>query len=57
MENIVGSLAGTMGHYTGFISDCPHFPCNILGEKYVSSCYFCQSTRIIQLFGGDFAKV
>lgn len=35
MENIVGGLAGTMGHYTEFVSDDPHFPCNILEEKYV----------------------
>jgi len=57
MENIVGGLAGTMGHYTEFVSDDPHFPCNILGETYLPSCYFYQSTRMVQLFGGDFAKV
>ena len=57
MENIVGGLAGTMGHYTEFVSADPHFPCNILEEKYVPSCYFYQSSRMVQLFGGDFAKV
>jgi len=26
MENVVGGLAGTMGHKTAFLSDDPHFP-------------------------------
>ena len=57
MENIVGGLAGTMGHFTDYLSDDPHFPCNILDERYVPSCYFYQSSRMVQLSGGDFEQV
>ena len=57
MENVVGGLSGSMGHFTDFLSDDPHFPCNVLGEKYVAPCYFYQTSRMIQLFGGDFEKV
>ena len=57
MENVVGGLSGSMGHFTEYLSDDPHFPCNILEDKYVSPCYFYQSSRMVQLFGSDFQKV
>lgn len=68
MENIVGGLAkANLGensgagasHFTEFLSDDPHYPCSDpeLGEKYRSSCYFLQTSRMVQLFGGDFKKV
>lgn len=57
MENVVGGLSGSMGHFSGYLSDDPHFPCNILGEEYVASCYFYQTSRMVQLFNGDFEQL
>ena len=57
MENVVGGLSGSMGHFTEFLSDDPHFPCNILDDRYVVLCYFFQSSRMIQVFGGDFERL
>jgi hypothetical protein len=63
MENIVGSLvhAGNSEHYSGrptkYLSDDPHYPCTIVDEKYKWECYFLQTDRMLQLFGGDFSKV
>ena len=55
MENVVGGLSGDMGHFTKYLSqDDPHFPCTILDKKYVSECYFYQTSHMIRLFGGDF---
>ena len=39
-----------MGHTTTFLSDDPHYPCNILAERHVPTCYLYQSTRIASLF-------
>ncbi len=55
MENIVGGLASD--HKTKYLSDDPLYPCNIVDDKYKSSCYFLQTSRMIQLFPGDFKKV
>ena len=57
MENVVGGLSGSMGHFTDYLSDDPHYPCNVLDEKYVASCYFYQTSRMVQLVGGDFERV
>ncbi|MEK7554562.1 MAG: hypothetical protein AAB518_01065 [Patescibacteria group bacterium] len=67
MENIVGGLAKSEAeknpeqadHFTEYLSDDPHYPCNhpTLEEKYRGSCYFLQTSRMVQLFGGDFKKV
>ena len=57
MENVVGGLSGSMGHFSEFLSDDPHFPCNILDDRYVVPCYFFQSSRMIQVFGGDFERL
>ena len=57
MENVVGGLSGSMGHLTEFLSDDPHFPCNILDDRYIVPCYFFQSSRMIQVFGGDFERL
>ncbi len=57
MENIVGGLADKDGHRTRFLSDDPHYPCNAVGEQYKSSCYFLQTSRMMQLFQGDFARI
>lgn len=62
MENTVGSLtqesSGSIGgHFTKYISDDPLYPCAIVDDKYKSSCYFLQTSRMIQIFGADFKKV
>ncbi|TSC75512.1 MAG: hypothetical protein G01um101430_354 [Parcubacteria group bacterium Gr01-1014_30] len=57
MENIVGGLGKESGHYTSYLSDDPHHPCDIVDEKYKGSCYFLQTSRMVQLFNGDFKKV
>ena len=57
MENVVGGLSGSMGHFTEYLSEDPHYPCNILEERYVGPCYFYQTSRMVQLFAGDFQKV
>ena len=59
MENIVGTLGQENGHTTKYLSQDPLYPCNDpkLDEKYKSSCYFLQTSRMVQLYGVDFAKV
>ena len=57
MENVVGGLSGSMGHFTEYLSDDPHFPCNVVSDTYVAPCYFFQSSRMVQVFGGDFEQV
>jgi len=57
MENIVGGLAQDEGHFTEYLNDDPHFPCTIVEEKYKAACYHYQTSRMVQLFNGDFAKV
>ncbi len=55
MENIVGGLAA--GHATKYMNDDPQYPCSIMQDKYKSSCYFLQTSRMMQLFSGDFKKI
>lgn len=66
MENIVGGLVREVpeqergeltGHFTKYLSDDPQYPCTEVEEKYKGSCYFLQTSRMIQIFNGDFAKV
>ena len=57
MENVVGGLAPTIGHFTDYLSDDPHFPCNIVADKYKNACYFYQTSRMVQIFDWDFSKV
>jgi hypothetical protein len=60
MENIVGSLAShhadpsTQGKY---LSGDPQYPCTIVDEVYKPSCYLLQTSRMIQLFGPNFARI
>ena len=61
MENVVGGLA--QHHHDGgsapskYLSNDPHYPCTIVEDKYKAGCYFYQTSRMIQLFDGDFTKV
>ncbi len=57
MENIIGGLSPYTGHVTKFLSDDPLYPCNVVPEKYKSSCYYYQTTRMVDLFHDDFNKV
>jgi hypothetical protein len=64
MENIVGGLGGHEGHQEGhgasarhYVNEDPHYPCTIVAEKYKSSCYFLQPSRMMQLFGPNFARI
>ena len=57
MENVVGGLSGSMGHQTAYLSDDPHFPCNIVEKQYVSACYYYQTSRMLTLFNYDLEQV
>jgi plastocyanin len=67
MENIIGALAqGSIDpwqsaqngiHFTKYLSDDPQYPCNIVEDKYKGSCYFLQTSRMVQIFSGDYKKV
>ena len=62
MENIVGSIVdsgnkdGEVGHYTDYLNDDPHYPCNAVDDKYKAMCYWLQTDRILQL-SGDITSV
>lgn len=57
MENIVGSLAESTGHATKYLSSDPQYPCTAVAEKYKGECYYLQTSRMVQLFNSDFAKI
>jgi hypothetical protein len=57
MENVVGGLSGSMGHFTNYLSDDPHYPCNALDERYVAPCYYYQTSRMALLFTFDFQRI
>ena len=67
MENIVGGLAradvaknpSQADHFTKYLSDDPLYPCDDpkLDDKYKGSCYFLQTSRMLQIFGVNWDKV
>ena len=57
MENIVGGLSEEEGHFSWYLNNDPQYPCVFVEEKFKSSCYTMQTSRMMQLFYGDFAKV
>lgn len=59
MENIVGTLGQgeEEGHYTKYLNDDPHYPCSVVDEQYKASCYFLQTSRMMQLFSGNFEEI
>jgi plastocyanin len=59
MENIVAGLATDKGdvHITAYKNDDPLYPCTIVDEKYKISCYFLQTSRMMQMYGVDFKKM
>lgn len=62
MENIVGGLTENKkekdnGHFTRYLNQNAHYPCTVVPEKYKGSCYFLQTSRMLQLFNGDFSHI
>ena len=58
MENIVGGLASSSSekegyHITKYLNDDPHYPCNVLDDKYKNLCYFLQTDRMLALLGSQ----
>ena len=58
MENVVGGLTGVMDHKTQYLrDDDPHYPCNVVDERYVPGCYFYQTSHMLNVFDRDFSRV
>lgn len=66
MENIVGAIpedeatkSGELKdkHVSRYLNNDPQYPCTAVSDKYKSSCYFLQTSRMMQLFNGDFANI
>lgn len=60
MENIVAAqgLGAIKGHETDWVSEDPHFPCNGVTQdpNVQTECYKMQTSWMLTLFKGDFAK-
>ncbi len=58
MENVVSGLSGTVGQKSSYVdSEDPHFPCNVLPERYVSDCYWFQTSQMLIVFDQDLEAV
>ncbi len=70
MENLAAQLSGpvesgkltpvgeTDVHVTKYLkNDDPLYPCDFVEDKYKNSCYFLQTSRMMQIFGVDFKKI
>lgn len=61
MENYTGAFQKNQSknadHISKYLSEDPHFPCNIVDKKHKYNCYFLQTSRMLQLFGINFQKV
>ena len=42
---------------TNYLNKNPHFPCTVVNKRYRSACYFYQTSRMVNLFDGDFKKI
>lgn len=51
------SVAESDVHTTKYLSNDPLYPCNAVDAKYQDSCYFLQTSRMLQIFGQDFNKI
>lgn len=51
------SVAESDVHTTKYLSDDPLYPCNAVDAQYQDSCYFLQTSRMLQIFGQDFTKI
>ena len=54
MENVI---ADQVNHTSKYVNDDPQYPCSIVEEKYKGTCYLMQTSRMLVLANGDFAKV
>lgn len=68
MENLVAKplvngevpnqdIGNTDIHYTKYLNEDAQYPCNAVADTYKGSCYFLQTSRMLQIFGADFAKI
>ena len=58
LENIVNGSTGVTGHTTQYIKYTdPHYPCNILQDKHIPTCYFHQTTHMQKIFNHNYGKV
>ncbi len=59
MENIVGNFVDDKNtvHVTKYKNDDPQFPCTIVDANYKDTCYFLQTSRMMQMYGVDFKKI
>ena len=58
MENVIGGLSGAMGHTTEYLRlDDPHYPCDVVAERYRPDCYYYQTSHMWQVFDGDMSKI
>lgn len=55
MENII---ADEINHAAKYLkNDDPLYPCDIVDDTYKTTCYLMQTSRMLALVGGNFAKV
>lgn len=58
MENVVSGLSGAVGQKSSYVdAEDPHYPCNALPERYVSDCYWYQTSQMLNVFGQDLEMV
>ncbi len=66
MENVVGAISVDEAkssakpgefHTSSWLSNDPLFPCNGVEAKYKNTCYFFQSSRMIEILDYDYQKV
>ncbi len=55
MENVI---VDNKNHFTKYLKPSePLYPCNAVDEKYKGACYLMQTSYMLKVSGGDFAKV
>ncbi len=58
MENVVSGLSGSVGQRSTWVDgDDPHYPCNVLPERYVNDCYWYQTSQMLTVFDQDLSLV
>ena len=58
MENVVNGLSGQVGQSSAYVDrNDPHYPCNILADRYVDDCYWYQTSQMMVVFNRDLTLV
>ena len=58
MENVVSGLSAEVGQRSAYVDrNDPHYPCNILDERYVDDCYWYQTSQMLVVFNRDLELV